>query len=79
MKKIDCYECDGTGCFMEQGCCGNALRDGSCCGNGIPVQVECKHCNGTGYIEVIEDYNDKRNDDFDYPKDEPIGNGDTIY
>lgn len=53
--KPDCpfNKCDGSGiiyvgtCRTVAGCCGRPNRDGSCCGNAIPVQVEdCEaaHC-----------------------------------
>jgi hypothetical protein len=43
-----CGVCDGAGYFSNTGCCGNPLRSGEYCGNGIEVQDQCKHCHGSG-------------------------------
>jgi hypothetical protein len=60
MDDAICKCCDGEGRILiervgcTQGCCGNPNRDGSCCGNGVPVPYQyqdvesCGYCEGTG-------------------------------
>jgi len=46
LEVANCPNCGGVGYTVvegigcEAGCCGNFNRDGSCCGNAIPVPVQ---------------------------------------
>ena len=56
LLESECSTCNGSGQVQvehyEQACCGNALPNGDCCGDGMPEQqlvVEmCADCQGTG-------------------------------
>lgn len=54
--KQACPHCYGDGFTIEPECCGrfnsNDFVDKICCLNPNPVQAQCGHCNGTGFIEV---------------------------
>ncbi len=47
-----CPACGGRGCFEDQIaiCCGNATRNGECCGMPVGEHViwPCEPCNETG-------------------------------
>lgn len=41
----------GHGYRIVPGCCGRPARDGSCCGDAVPVQEQCDECGGTGVLQ----------------------------
>lgn len=47
-----CPECDGQCFFRDIDCCREPLKDGSCCGNGVPVNVPCQFCGGAGTVSL---------------------------
>lgn len=62
-----CPHCNGSGGFVQQweevvqGCCGNILPDGQCCGNAVTTTQEvadvipCDLCEGFGTVEPSND------------------------
>jgi hypothetical protein len=41
-----CNFCNGQGWVVDAICCGNGVEE--CCGNAVPIQVQCHHCEATG-------------------------------
>jgi len=47
---IDCPECEGSGARRFIRCCGDALPNDECCGNGIDDAEPCDFCRGFGGV-----------------------------
>lgn len=49
IDRIECPDCDGSGFTMLTRCCGYALPNGECCGNGTDGKEPCEFCQGEGW------------------------------